>query len=121
MKNFDFKMFIFNEIKKLKRKQVYISIDKDCLTQESALTNWEAGKILLEDLLNMLKVIKGNTEILGVDITGEYSLSAKTNLLKSICSKFDHPRVFSAKNYSDAEISLLNEKTNIKILDCLFA
>ena len=107
-------------IRSLPVKKVYITIDKDCLRKESALTNWEEGAMALEDLLRMLKLIKDNLEIVGADITGEYSKIDIRGIIKNIVSYFDHPRNFSARGAEGAAVDEINEDTNLKILKSLF-
>lgn len=106
---------------RLEAKQVYISIDKDCLQAEYSLTNWEEGRMRLEDLLVILKILKENTDIVGLDITGDYSEINIQGGIKSFCSRLDHPNDFSAKNKPDSLIASVNEETNIKLLNVMGA
>jgi len=50
---------------------VYISIDKDVLDQESAITNWDQGTLSLENLEKLLLAILRHDRIIGIDICGE--------------------------------------------------
>ena len=49
---------------------LYISIDKDILSKDEVLTNWDQGSLLMEDLCDMLKTISRDSKILGTDICG---------------------------------------------------
>lgn len=49
---------------------LYISIDKDVLSCEYAITDWDQGIMSDDELCNYLKALK-NIEILGVDICGD--------------------------------------------------
>jgi len=111
--------FTRNIIKELPTKRVYVTIDKDCLKKKYALTNWQEGEIDLEELLLMLKVIRENTQIEGVDITGDYSEVRLFGLAKKIVSFINRPRDFSAKDVAQDIITRVNEDTNIKILETL--
>ncbi len=113
--------FMLSLIKRLPVKKVYLSIDKDCLKKEHAVTNWEEGKMALDELLLMLKVIKENSDIAGVDIAGDYSLVVIKGGFKKFCSRWDHPREIGSKGLSPDEINSINEETNLKILDVLKA
>jgi len=105
-------------LQKLPTEDVYISIDKDCLLDDYAVTNWEEGKIKLEWLLDFLLLIKKTKNIIGMDITGEYSEILIKNPLKNLLSAMDHPK--KNKDASDIKkINSRNEKTNIKILKTL--
>ncbi len=111
--------FFLSLILSLPTKKTYISIDKDCLKDDYALTNWESGFFSLDELLTMIKLIKDNLDIVGVDITGDYSRPAYRSFLKSIASSFDHPSNVKADNLQEERIGELNEATNLKILSVL--
>ncbi len=51
---------------------VYVSVDKDALTKEFAVTDWDQGGMSLEELLEVLKACDGH-DVLGVDICGDTS------------------------------------------------
>ncbi|MFA4888620.1 MAG: hypothetical protein WC628_03470 [Candidatus Omnitrophota bacterium] len=119
LKGRDLSSDLLSIIKRLPSKKVYLSIDKDCLSKDYALTNWEGGVLPLEELLLMLKVVKENVEIIGVDITGDYSPAYVSGKLKALCSRLDHPKDFSAKGFDEAHINAANEATNLKILQLL--
>ena len=99
--------------------QVYISIDKDCLKSAYSLTNWEEGRFELEELLIMLNLIKEKYDIVGLDITGDYSQVELRGTIKAFCSRLDHPKDYTAKDKSEALINSINEQTNIRILQAL--
>lgn len=50
---------------------VYISIDKDVLCTDDALTDWDQGDMKLSQMLDMLSEICKNHKIIGVDICGD--------------------------------------------------
>lgn len=52
---------------------VYISVDKDILNTESAVTNWDQGSLSLKELDKLLSIILRKQRIIGVDICGECS------------------------------------------------
>ncbi len=106
-------------LKRLPTKQVYSSIDKDCLKKEYALSNWEEGHISLEELLLMLKLIKENLDIVGMDITGDYSRISLAGTCKRFFSKLDHPKNINAEKFPESFISATNEETSLKILQLL--
>jgi hypothetical protein len=94
---------------------VYISIDKDCLGKDYAITNWEDGSIALSWLLEALGVIKLKKNIIGMDITGDYSPPAIKGWLKNLMSCLDHPRK-NIRTEDSESISRINEETNLRIL-----
>jgi len=107
LKGKDLKAFFLKVLKRIPTRKVYVSIDKDCLRSEFALTNWEEGEISLEELLLMLGLIKDNRDIIGMDITGEYSSSPNAS----------HTRNFSAQGMPDDLILSVNQNTNLAILE----
>lgn len=111
--------FIGLVLKRIPTKDVYISIDKDCLKKEYALTNWEEGSLSLEELLLMLELIKKDLNIVGVDITGDYSAISIESSLKKLCSYFDHPKKAPADKLPEKAVTAINEGTNLKILQLL--
>ena len=76
---------------------VYISIDKDVLAHDSAITDWDQGNVTLADLLRLLDIIFKNEIVIGMDISGEYS--GAYDLIKA------------------QKAGLLNEETNGEILE----
>lgn len=51
---------------------VYISIDKDVLSPEYAVTNWDQGSMSLEELEKLLHIIIQQHAVLGIDVCGEF-------------------------------------------------
>jgi len=62
----DFKTFEFPTI-----NPVYISIDKDVLSTDEVLTNWDQGNMSVDTLFMNLKRIFKNRRVLGIDICGD--------------------------------------------------
>lgn len=52
---------------------VYISIDKDVLRTDDAVTNWSNGDMTLMQLQAVLRIVYAHESVMGVDITGECS------------------------------------------------
>ena len=50
----------------------YISIDKDVLSPEYAVTNWDQGSMSLKELEKLLYIILLHHPVLGMDICGEF-------------------------------------------------
>jgi len=120
LKNKNLEEFFRLLIKRLPTKKVYLSIDKDCLRNAFSLTNWEEGKLALDELILMLRLIKENLEIVGVDITGDYSKISVSGGLKRLFSALDHPKEVAAEQTSQEKVTSVNESTNLKILEALF-
>jgi len=121
LKGKNLKDFFLSVLKRIPTKEVYISIDKDCLKRNYALTNWEEGCLSLDELLLMLQLIKENLDMAGVDIVGDYSKICIQSKLKRIFSYFDHPRGLTATKFPESAVAAINEETNLKILELLAA
>ncbi|WP_026505912.1 arginase family protein [Butyrivibrio sp. NC3005] len=50
---------------------IYISIDKDVLDKKEIQTNWDQGTMTLNRMLMIIKHLKENFRVIGVDICGE--------------------------------------------------
>jgi arginase family enzyme len=111
--------FTSDLIKRLPVRKAYISIDKDCLRKDFALTNWEEGFLSLDELLVMVKIMDDNLDLIGLDITGDYSEPVISSGLKSALSRLDHPKRVAADDYAKDSILKINEQTNLKILQAL--
>lgn len=58
---------------KLIHEPVYISIDKDVLRKQDAVTDWSNGDMTLMQLQAVLRIIYAHEKVIGIDITGECS------------------------------------------------
>ncbi|MDP2043562.1 MAG: hypothetical protein Q8K15_00140 [Candidatus Omnitrophota bacterium] len=113
--------FTLELIKRLPAQKVYISIDKDCLKKDFALTNWEEGCLRLDQLLIMLRLLRKNLDIIGLDLTGDYSSPVIASRIKKFIFGIDHPKEYSANNCPADLISSVNEQTNLLILQEIFS
>ena len=67
----------------------------------------------------MLKFIKENTEVVGLDITGDYSPVKTEGFIRTVITAMNHPRDSSAKDRPQSLIDSINEAANIRILELL--
>jgi hypothetical protein len=97
---------------------VYISIDKDCLQSQDAMTNWEQGTLPLDTVVKCIQRIAKLHTIVGADTVGDYSPPVFTSPLKWIGSMLDRPanalRMISKKKSSE-----MNATVNIKLAEAL--
>jgi len=119
LKNKNIMEFFLHVIRRLPAKKVYVTIDKDCLGTGDAMTNWDQGSMPLDVLLSMLKMIKENLDIIGMDIAGDYSPIRVDGVFKKIASMLDHPRKVRAAELPGSSVTAVNELTNLKILDLM--
>ncbi len=119
LKGKNVKELFLHILNRLPSKNVYISIDKDCLKKEHALTNWEEGRMGLDDLLSIIRLVRERCDLAGADITGEYSPIRINGAIKRAVSFLDHPKDFSARGAPGDRVNSVNEETNLRILKCL--
>lgn len=96
-------------------KNVYISIDKDVLNKEEAISDWDQGELKLDDMLTIIKGIAKSANIIGVDVCGERAPEPVHGLLK----KIDSGRTFKNKIRKFEEANRINEQSNLKILHAI--
>ena len=97
---------------------VYISIDKDCLQPQDAVTNWEQGTLPLDTALNCIQAIAKCHEIVGADTVGDYSPPVFSSPLKWIGSLLDRPANAFRMN-KKIKANEINAMANIKLADAL--
>ena len=71
---------------------VWLTIDKDVLTESDALTNWDQGQMPLDDLVALIRAVGARKRIVGADLCGEFSAPVMSNPFKAIESRIDRPR-----------------------------
>jgi arginase family enzyme len=71
---------------------VYVTIDMDCLTPETATTDWEQGLFTPDDITWALGKLREFTTILGGDICGAHSSAQYTRWTQHQTARIDHPK-----------------------------
>jgi arginase family enzyme len=99
-------------------ENVYISVDKDCLRSQDAITNWEQGTLPLETVLACIQSIREAHVIVGADSVGDYSPPLFNSPLKWIGSFLDRPANALCMN-SHKEASEINSIANSKLANSL--
>lgn len=60
-------------LSRIKTESVYLTIDKDVLARDDAITNWDQGLMRIPYLLTLVKAIGLCHAVVGADVTGDYS------------------------------------------------
>jgi hypothetical protein len=99
---------------------VYITIDKDVLRADDAVTNWDQGQLSLDGLERLVRVVAGKARLIGADVVGDwspprYGPDLLSNLLKRGEAFLDQPR-----GRVPGDMARTNEATNLRLLS-LFA
>jgi hypothetical protein len=71
---------------------VYVTIDMDCLTAETASTDWEQGLFTPQDIAWALGKLREFTPIIGGDICGAHSPAQYARWTQRQTAKIDHPK-----------------------------
>ena len=98
-------------------KNVYLTIDKDALSTQYALTDWDQGQLSLTDLTYLIEEISRNCTLVGVDICGERAPEP----LRGPWKRWDAGRLF-AKPQSQEDwdwANAINQATNLTLLRAL--
>ena len=77
----------------LRGRDVYVTIDLDCLRTEEAVTNWESGRFTIVDLLWALAKLRESARIVAGDICGAYSPPVYARWSQRFASEWDHPKL----------------------------
>lgn len=95
----------------IETEAIWLSIDKDVLGEDEALTNWDQGQMPLDAMLGLIAAIGARRRIVGADICGEFSPPQLDNPLKRIESRIDRPQ-----RIASAEALARNEAVNRRLL-----
>jgi len=84
----------FEELSKsLAGKNIYVTIDLDCLRVEEAVTNWESGRFALADLEWALRKLRAASRIVAGDLCGAYSPPHYARGKQRFAAEFDRPKL----------------------------
>lgn len=98
-------------IARLPTRDIYISVDKDCLREREAVSNWDAGELALPDVCAAIERLRREKTLVGADVTGEWSGGAPKNPVFRAISRADHP-----VRPTPSELQLRrNEETNFAL------
>lgn len=103
---------------RISTRDVYVTIDKDVLSTEDAITNWDQGQTRLSDMLTTLKRVSASHRIIGADIVGDWSPAVygggfASSLLKQGEALMDQPW----RGPPPGHAHRVNEAANLRLLD----
>src|SRR5262249_47800268 len=102
-------------IDKVETIAVWISIDKDVLSEAEVVTNWDQGQMPLTALLAAIRFFGAQRRIVGVDVCGEYSPSQHRNLFSRWESWRDQ-----LDRAVDTALLMRNEAVNCRLLETIY-
>ncbi|MGZ5020792.1 MAG: hypothetical protein ACXWAV_10210 [Chthoniobacterales bacterium] len=77
----------------LRGRNVYVTIDIDCLRAGEAMTNWENGKFTTDDVGWALQKLRAAARIVGGDLCGAYSPPQYARRKQRFVAEWDHPKL----------------------------
>ncbi len=85
---------------KSQQNDIYISIDKDVLSENEYKTNWDQGNMSVEELFVILEQICRERKVIGIDVCGEMDLAyAHENPQWNITNNIVNNRLMHFINY----------------------
>ena len=76
----------------LSGRDVYVTIDLDCLREEEAVTNWENGLFTAEDVAWAVTRLRERATVVGGDVCGAYSVPAYARWTQRFAGEWDRPK-----------------------------
>jgi arginase family enzyme len=89
----------------LQTRAIYVTVDLDCLEENDAVTNWESGRFVLDDIVWALTLLQNKARIVGGDLCGAFSTMRYGSQFQKLASRFDHP---SQRSVADEKRRLIN-------------
>ena len=74
-------------------KNLYVTVDMDCLCEEEARSNWENGLFTAEDVAWAIGRLKQSAKLIGGDVCGAFSPLAASGIFRRFAMWWDHPKV----------------------------
>lgn len=97
-------------------RAVYVTIDKDVLRQEDAVTNWDQGRASLDFVIAAVRRVARGRRIVGADVVGDWSKpvygGGPSALLKRGEAMLDQPW----RRPAPAAADRVNEAVNLQLL-----
>ena len=97
--------------RELAGKRIYLSLDKDSLQRDAAVTDWEQGCLSLPGLLYGIRRLMESCEVAGADVCGEHAPDELAGFFKRLDAKR-----FKRNKLSPYHANEVNQKTNLELL-----
>jgi hypothetical protein len=101
----------------LSRYPLYISIDKDVLTEDDAAVNWDFGLLRLPEAVATVEAFLEAAEgrLAGADVLGDWSPVRLGSWLNRLCDRVDHP----SPEFDPEEAAGRNRRANAAFMQAL--
>jgi hypothetical protein len=103
-------------VSRIETDAIYVTVDKDVLRADDAVTNWDQGRLSLDGLERLVRAVAERARLIGADVVGDwspprYGPDLLSNLLKRGEAFLDQPR-----GGAPGDLSRINEATNLRLL-----
>ena len=101
----------------LAARPLYISIDKDVMPAEAAMTNWDAGHLRLEEVKAVVRTALrlADGKLAGADLTGDWSPVQTSGMLRRVLHRIEH----SATTVDSNRATEINAAANAVLLEAI--
>jgi hypothetical protein len=95
-------------------RPLYVSLDKDVMTQADAVVNWDSGHLQLAEVDNILALLLDMTggNLAGMDIVGDWSPVRVRGMFRQALHLTEHPSLTVDPDRATED----NERTNLALL-----
>jgi hypothetical protein len=99
----------------LAARPLYISLDKDVMTAEEAVVNWDSGHLTLAEILPLLGAFleASRGRLAGMDVVGDWSPVCLRGWLRHFMHLTEHPSLA----IDPERATRCNQQTNLALLD----
>ncbi len=97
-------------------KDVYITVDLDCIRADQSVTNWEQGLFTAGDVTWAINELRCDGRIVGGDICGAWSPQVYARPLQRFAGWMDHPKVTTPDLASAQSVNLTALRTILPTL-----
>jgi arginase family enzyme len=105
-------------VSRIETDAVYVTVDKDVLRAEDAVTNWDQGQLSLEGLRTMIRAVAQRVRIVGMDVVGDWSPPRYGPDLLSAVLKRGEAFLDQPRRAPSADLARqVNEAANLDLLD----
>jgi hypothetical protein len=94
---------------------LYVSVDKDVLTEADAVVNWDSGRLTLDEVGSVLRAFReaAGDDLAGGDVLGDWSPVRLQGLFRRVLHLTEHPPL----TVDPARAAGRNEQTNLSLLE----
>jgi hypothetical protein len=97
---------------------LYISFDRDVLSSEQSVVNWDSGHLVFSEVLALIKAFRAaSAGLAGLDVVGDWSPVRVVGMFRRVLHWTEHPRL----SVDPERARMINEDVNLTLLDSLSA